>query len=91
MREDDYGKLRCCEYYPVAVVERDEEGNIKEPVFEDGFDDSFLDFTLTNYGVNNDDPEKQLIHLPTIPELRKEQILKNLNKIREVVKKKVII
>lgn len=90
MREDDYGKLRCCEYYPVAVVERDEEGNIKEPVFEDGFDDSFLDFTLTNYGVNNDDPEKQLIHLPTIPELRKEQILKNLNEIREVVKKKVI-
>ena len=54
------------------------------------FDDSFLDFTLTNYGVNNDDPEKQLIHLPTIPELRKEQILKNLNEIREVVKKKVI-
>lgn len=91
MREDDYGKLRCCEYYPVAVVERDEEGNIKEPVFEDGFDDSFLDFTLTNYGVNNEDPEKQLIHLPTIPEIRKEQILKNLNKIREVVKKKVII
>ena len=91
MREDDYGKLRCCEYYPVAVVERDEEGNIKEPVFEDGFDDSFLDFTLTNYGVNNDDPEKQLIHLPTIPELRKEQILRNLNKIREVVKKKVVI
>lgn len=90
MREDDYGKLRCCEYYPVAVVERDEEGNIKEPEFEDGFDDSFLDFTLTNYGVNNDDPEKQLIHLPTIPELRKEQILKNLNKIREVVKNKVI-
>ena len=90
MREDDYGKLRCCEYYPVAVVERDEEGNIKEPVFEDGFDDSFLDLTLTNYGVNNDDPEKQLIHLPTIPELRKEQILKNLNEIREVVKKKVI-
>lgn len=74
----------------MAVVERDEEGNIKEPEFEDGFDDSFLDFTLTNYGVNNDDPEKQLIHLPTIPELRKEQILKNLNKIREVVKKKVI-
>lgn len=90
MREDDYGKLRCCEYYPVAVVERDEEGNIKEPVFEDGFDDSFLDFTLTNYGVNNEDPEKQLIHLPTIPELRKDQILRNLNKIREVVKKKVI-
>ena len=74
----------------MAVVERDEEGNIKEPEFEDGFDDSFLDFTLTNYGVNNDDPEKQLIHLPTIPELRKEQILKNLNKIREVVKNKVI-
>lgn len=90
MREDDYGKLRCCEYYPVAVVERDEEGNIKEPVFEDGFDDSFLDFTLTNYGVNNDDPEKQYIHLPNIPELRKDQILRNLNKIREVVKKKVI-
>ena len=90
MREDDYGKLRCCEYYPVAVVERDEEGNIKEPVFEDGFDDSFLDFTLTNYGVNNDDPEKQLIHLPTIPEMRKEQILKNLNEIREVVRKKVL-
>lgn len=91
MREDDYGKPRCCEYYPVAVVERDEEGNIKEPEFEDGFDDSFLDFTLTNYGVNNDDPEKHYIHLPTLPELRKDQILRNLNKIREVVKKKVII
>jgi hypothetical protein len=91
LREDDYGKLRCCEYYPVAVVERDEDGNIKEPEFEDGFDDSFLDFTLTYYGVNNDDPEKQYIHLPNIPELRKDQILRNLNKIREVVKSKVIL
>ena len=34
---DDYGKMRTCAYYPVSVVDFDDEGNIIEMPIEDGF------------------------------------------------------
>ena len=87
---DNYGKIRCCEYYPVAIVDRDKEGNLLEPKFKDGFDDDFLDFTLTNYGINNNDVVKQSITLPEIPELGKMKMVHNLEQIKKILKKRVV-
>lgn len=87
---DDYGKIRCCEYYPVAIVDRDKEGNLLEPNFKDGFDDDFLDFKLTNYGINNNDVVRQSITLPEIPELGKMKMVHNLEQIKKILKKRVV-
>lgn len=85
---DDYGKMRCCEYYPVAIVEY-KDGVIQQPELDNGFDDSFLDIVLTEYGVNNNDVEVQKLEDPT-PYVSKEQMVKNLQSIKDKLKSRII-
>lgn len=40
---DDYGKMRCCEYLPVNIVEFDEHGNVVEPTFDISSDLKYLE------------------------------------------------
>jgi hypothetical protein len=89
-KEDDYGKLRCCEYYPVSIVSRDGKGNIIIPDFEDSFDDDFLNITLENYGINNNDIEKQTINIPKLIELEERDIIRNLEYMKDKIKSKII-
>lgn len=51
--EDSYGKMRCCEYLPIAIAEFGPDGHIKEDVITDGFEDEIL----VDYAgkVNNND------------------------------------
>lgn len=53
--EDSYGKLRCCEYLPIAIAQYDEEGNVIEDIDEAGLD--FAEQYLVDYSgkVNNED------------------------------------
>ena len=55
MHDDYYGKMRCCEYLPIAIAEYDEEGNVIEDVDITGLE--FEDRYLVDYSgkVNNDD------------------------------------
>lgn len=85
---DDYGKMRCCEYYPVAIVEY-KDGVIQQPELDNGFDDSFLDIVLTEYGINNEDVEVQKLEAPT-PYFSREQIVKNLQSIKDKLKSRII-
>lgn len=85
---DDYGKMRCCEYYPVAIVEY-KDGVIQQPELDNGFDDSFLDIVLTEYGINNEDVEVQTLEAPT-PYISREQIVKNLQSIKDKLKSRII-
>lgn len=85
---DDYGKIRCCEYYPVAIVEY-KDGVIQQPELDNGFDDSFLNIVLTEYGVNNNDVEVQTITAPT-PYISREQMVKNLQSIKNKLKSRII-
>lgn len=87
-RSDDYGKIRCCEYYPVAIVEY-KDGVIQQPELDNGFDDSFLDIVLADYGINNEDVEIQYIEAPT-PYISKEQMVKNLQSIKDKLKSRII-
>ena len=85
---DDYGKIRCCEYYPVAIVEY-KDGVIQQPELDNGFDDSFLDIVLTEYGINNEDVEVQTLEAPT-PYISREQMVKNLQSIKDKLKSRII-
>lgn len=87
-RSDDYGKIRCCEYYPVAIVEY-KDSVIEQPELDNGFDDSFLDIVLTEYGINNEDVEVQTLKAPT-PYISKEQMVKNLQSIKDKLKSRII-
>lgn len=87
-RSDSYGKLRCCEYYPVAIVEY-KDGVIQQPELDNGFDDSFLDIVLADYGINNEDVEIQYIEAPT-PYISREQMVKNLQSIKDKLKSRII-
>jgi len=85
---DDYGKIRCCEYYPVAIVEY-KDGVIQQPELDNGFDDSFLDIVLTEYGINNEDVEVQTLECPT-PYISREQAIKNLQSIKDKLKYRIL-
>lgn len=85
---DDYGKMRCCEYYPVAIVEY-KDGVIQQLELDNGFDDSFLDIILTEYGINNEDVEVQRLEAPT-PYVSREQMVKNLQSIKDKLKSRII-
>ena len=82
--QDNYGKMRTCAYYPVAVVKRDENGDIINDEFEDGFEDDFMD--LISYAGEKNEEEKlsYTFKIPDIPEINKKNIV---NKLGEISKK----
>jgi len=53
--DDYYGKMRCCEYLPIAIAEYDDDGNVIEDVDITGLE--FEDRYLVDYSgkVNNED------------------------------------
>lgn len=55
LHEDTYGKLRCCEYLPIAIAHYDENGDVIEDVDVMGLD--MEDKYLVDYSgkVNNED------------------------------------
>lgn len=88
-KEDCYGKLRCCEYYPVAIVKM-ENGKISDPFIENSVEDDFLNIVIQEYEINNKDIEKQVLNVPVIPEYSRKQIIDNLKAIKEQIKKKIV-
>ena len=52
---DDYGKLRCCEYFPVAIVDFDSEGNVIEKPYNLHNDVAYLQQVRYSGEINNED------------------------------------
>ena len=71
---DDYGKMRTCAYYPVSIVEFDENGDIIDTEIEDGFEDDFIDKICYSGLINNNDTNPYFVTIPDIPELDKSKI-----------------
>lgn len=71
---DDYGKMRTCAYYPVSIVEFDENGDIIDTEIEDGFEDDFIDKICYSGLINNNDINPYFVTIPDIPELDKSKI-----------------
>lgn len=53
--EDSYGKMRTCRYYPVALIDFDDEGKVIEPEINLHEDIDFLKQLKTEGEVNNED------------------------------------
>ena len=87
--DDNYGKMRCCAYYPVQLIERDEDGEIIDQVIDDGFEDDFMHHIAYNGDINNTDIVKYTVDIPEIPEISKKKILNRLVEISNSLKKKV--
>lgn len=71
---DDYGKMRTCAYYPVSIVEFDDNGDIIDTEIEDGFEDDFIDKICYSGLINNNDINPYFVTIPDIPELDKSKI-----------------
>ena len=55
MTIDDYGKMRTCEYFPVALIDFDEEGNIIESSYSLYDDVAYLQSLKYEGDINNVD------------------------------------
>ena len=89
MPVDDYGKMRTCAYYPVSVVEFDDNGDIIDMDIEDGFEDDFIDKICYSGKKNNNDSNPYYLNIPDIPELDKSKINDRLLNIVSGIKKLV--
>lgn len=87
--DDNYGKMRCCAYYPVQLIDRDKEGNIVNTEINDGFEDDFMEKICYEGDVNNVDDANYSIVIPEIPEINKSKITSRLKEISASMKKYV--
>lgn len=52
---DNYGKMRCCRYLPVAIISYDNNGNVIEPPYDLSKDIEYLKNIQYDGKVNNND------------------------------------
>lgn len=76
--EDNYGKLRTCAYYPLDIIEFDDNGNIIEEAIDTGMEDDFLHKICYKGEVNNEDNDNYKLVIPTCSEIDQYKIDQNL-------------
>jgi hypothetical protein len=77
---DDYGKMRTCEYYPVAVIDFDEHGDVIEPAHNLYSDVAYLKEIKQSGNINNHDVDCYEIAVSDLTrEDMYERILMSLN------------
>ncbi len=86
---DNYGKMRCCAYYPIALIQRDKNGDIIDEKIDDGFEDDFIEKIAYDGDINNVDDANYSINIPDIPEINKKKIVNRLQEISKNMKKYV--
>lgn len=78
--EDFYGKMRTCEYYPVAVIDFDEYGDVIEPEHNLYSDVAYLKEIKQSGDINNHDVDCYEIAVSDLTrEDMYERILRSLN------------
>ena len=86
--QDSYGKMRVCAYYPVAVVNFDDAGQIVDEKIQDGFVDNFIDMISYVGEVSNEESTKYSITMPAILELSRNRIMSRMDDIKASLKLK---
>lgn len=76
--QSDYGKMRTCAYYPINVIEYDNDGNVIDDDIDSGFEDDFISQICYSGEKNNDDPNAYVLNIPDTPELNMETVMGNL-------------
>lgn len=77
---DNYGKMRTCEYFPVALIDFDSEGNIIEPEYNLYNDIAYLNEIKYEGTINNVDVDNYVIARGQVSrETMYDSILERLN------------
>ena len=58
---DEYGKMRTCEYLPVAIIDFDENGDVIEPEYDVHTDIAYLKQIQYEGDINNNDIDNYVI------------------------------
>lgn len=85
---DNYGKLRCCEYQPVGLIEYDEQGNVI-PIEVDIFEDDYERHSIgeLNKLLSSINPSGQKIHTLEIKSINGE-VFTSMEEYRELLSNK---
>lgn len=71
---DDYGKLRTCEYLPIALIEYDEYGDVIPYNVENGFKSKWVKDVIYSGNVSSEAYATYKLQIPEIPEINKSLI-----------------
>ena len=88
--EDNYGKMRTCAYFPVKLVNRDEDGNIIDEEYPDGFEDDFMKLIAYSGEINNEENLEYTFEIPSTPELNRKNIISRLEEISKSLSGKYV-
>jgi hypothetical protein len=78
---DNYGKMRTCAYYPIAILDRDDNGDIIDDNDIDGFEDDFANIIYSGE-INNEDHGNYSLNIPDCVEINRSTILDRLKDIK---------
>lgn len=87
---DNYGKMRTCAYYPVKIVERDDQGYIINDEYPDGFEDDFMNLISYEGTKNNTENLSYTLNVPVTPEINRTNIMNKLKDIKKALGKKYV-
>lgn len=76
--QDSYGKMRCCKYLPIALVDFDDSGRVIPYDVDNGFESSWIKEVLYDGETSTEDTPTYKINIPNIPELDKTIVDDNL-------------
>ena len=62
--DEEYGKLRCCAYLPIAEAQWDEDGHIIPFRTDSGFEDPFVPTILYDGVLATEDSAQYVIPIP---------------------------
>lgn len=86
---DNYGKMRVCAYYPIALLDRDSNGDLIDTPVSSGFEDDFISKIAYDGVLNNEDDGNYSVVIPDIPEINKDILMRRLDEISASLKKYV--
>lgn len=87
-REDNYGKMRTCAYYPIQVIKFDSNGDIIDETVPDGFEVDFLEKICYTGDINNEDNDNYKLELP-VDIKNVELVYNNLRNIASTINRRV--
>lgn len=89
-KEDSYGKMRSCAYYPIQVIKFDDFGNVADETVPDGFEVDFLHKISYEGKINEVDNDNYKLEIPqNLIRTNIEETYKHLREIAETINRKV--
>lgn len=79
--QDNYGKMRTCEYLPIGTVDFDEFGDVIDDISTDAYEDDYFNTICYEGNINNEDPNGYALNIPDMIEVDKEAAWENLRQI----------